>query len=154
MRIIIEDEVTTSKKDFFAFPCKTFKFQALPTNKFIIPLQQRDYDWSRGTSINELLADLDQHLINLPPSSAIPQDPATISNYYYSGTILCENQSNNNLKLIDGQQRITTISLLYLSLYLYYKSIDNSNEGEDIFRLLKKGGFGQILARLPGSFRQ
>lgn len=61
---------------------------------------------------------------------------------YFLGSILL-NKKDGVYEVIDGQQRITTISLLYLSLYLYYKSIDNSNEAEHIFRLLKKGGFGQ-----------
>jgi uncharacterized protein with ParB-like and HNH nuclease domain len=122
MRIIIEDEVTTSKNNFFAVPFKTFKFQTLPTKKFIIPFQQREYDWPKGTSINELLEDLDQHLLNLPPGGLpIPSDPATNSNYYYSGTILCENQNNDTLKLIDGQQRITTLYLLNFTAYLLTK---------------------------------
>ena len=122
MRIIIEDEVTTGKNNFFAVPFKTFKFQSLPTRKFIIPFQQREYDWPEGTSINELLVDLDQHLLNLPPGGVpIPPDPVTNSNYYYSGTILCENQNNDTLKLIDGQQRITTVYLLNFTAYLLSK---------------------------------
>lgn len=122
MRIIIEDEVTTGKNNFFAVPFKTFKFQSLPTRKFIIPFQQREYDWPEGTSINELLVDLDQHLLNLPAGGIpIPPDPETNSNYYYSGTILCENQNNDTLKLIDGQQRITTLYLLNFTAYLLTK---------------------------------
>jgi len=120
MKITIENDLTTSKENYFSFPFKTFKNQNLPTNIFTIPLQQRDYDWPNGEGIRDLLTDLDIHLNNLGVSNP-PATPSTLSDYYYAGTILCENQNNNSLKLIDGQQRITTLFLLNYAGYLLSK---------------------------------
>jgi uncharacterized protein with ParB-like and HNH nuclease domain len=120
MKITIENDLTTSKENYFSYPFKTFKNQNSPTNIFTIPLQQRDYDWPNGEGIRDLLTDLDIHLNNLG-SQIPPGVPATMSDYYYAGTILCENQNSNSLKLIDGQQRITTLFLLNFTGYLLSK---------------------------------
>ena len=58
MRIILEPEVTTSKKSFFAYPYYTFNGQISPTKYFKIPLLQRDYVWPKEESVKESIIGL------------------------------------------------------------------------------------------------
>jgi hypothetical protein len=103
MKITIEPDLSTSVECFFAFPFKTFKNQSKSTEILKIPLQQRDYDWGKkdedGNSIEGLLEDIEYHIRDNTDT-------------YFAGTVLLENQNNEILKLIDGQQRITTLYLL------------------------------------------
>jgi hypothetical protein len=109
MKITIEPDLCTAIDYFFANPSKTFKNQNNCTNFLKIPLQQRDFDWGNkdedGSCIEGLLEDLDYHINE-------SQD------IYFAGTVLLENQNADYLKLIDGQQRITTLFLLNYAGYL------------------------------------
>lgn len=109
MKITIEPDLSTSVEYFFASPAKTFKNQSQSTKILKIPLQQRDYDWGNkdeeGNSIEGLLEDMDYHINDSTDN-------------YFAGTILLENQNSDSLKLIDGQQRITTLFLLNFVGYL------------------------------------
>jgi hypothetical protein len=132
MRIILESEVATSKRNFFAFPFYTFNGQNRPTKYFKVPLLQRDYVWPKEGSVAELLTDLHEHIKQLSsPSVPIPKEPADNSVYYYTGTILCESQlsltgSSEEMALVDGQQRITTLYLMnYVGYLLSRFSLEN-----------------------------
>lgn len=58
---------------------------------------------------------------------------------YFLGTIVL-NGENGNFEVIDGQQRITTISLFFLALYLFYKkNIDAGEARTHIYKYLKTG---------------
>jgi len=122
MKILLESEVVTSKKNFFAYPYHTFNGQNNSTKYLIIPLLQRDYVWPEKGSVSELLLDLYHHVVNLPGNINTHTIHINNSDYYYTGTILCESQKGINinsedLSLVDGQQRMTTI---YLMNYLGY----------------------------------
>jgi hypothetical protein len=82
MRIILEPEVTTSKKSFFAYPYYTFNGQISPTKYFKIPLLQRDYVWPKEESVKELLNDLHHHIRGLQQIPPVPVDPINNSVYY------------------------------------------------------------------------
>lgn len=109
MKITIEPDLSTSVEYFFASPAKNFKNQSQATKILKIPLQQRDYDWGNkdqeGNSIEGLLEDMDYHINESTDN-------------YFAGTVLLENQNTDTLKLIDGQQRITTLFLLNFVGYL------------------------------------
>ncbi len=83
--------------------------------KYFIPKYQREYAWRRE-QVEELLNDLLEN-----------QDG------YFLGTILCVNKTVDTLKeeileIIDGQQRLTTISLLYAAIYKRYSEMDSDDE--------------------------
>lgn len=114
MKITIESDLATSISHFFAWKPKKFNNQNNPTEYFKIPLAQRDYDWGKinsdqhENSIIGLLEDLNYHI-------------KQSNEKYFAGTILLENQDANFLKVIDGQQRITTLFLLNFIGYLFAK---------------------------------
>lgn len=75
---------------------------------YVIPRYQREYTWSR-IQWDALLDDLlDNEL------------------HYFLGSIICINQSQDSLairelELVDGQQRMTTISILLAAIYDIFK---------------------------------
>src|SRR5690554_3262671 len=79
---------------------------------YTIPRYQREYTWSKG-QWDALFEDL---LENEPN--------------YFLGSIICINQSQDaltvqSLELVDGQQRMTTLSLLLTAIYQSYSAQPN-----------------------------
>ena len=79
---------------------------------YAIPRYQREYTWSRGQwdALFEDLLDNELH--------------------YFLGSIICINQSQDvltvqSLELVDGQQRMTTLSLLLAAIYQSYRTLPN-----------------------------
>nr|WP_314399367.1 DUF262 domain-containing protein [Pseudomonas lundensis] len=79
---------------------------------YAIPRYQREYTWSRAQwdALFEDLLDNELH--------------------YFLGSIICINQSQDaltvqSLELVDGQQRMTTLSLLLVAIYQSYRTLPN-----------------------------
>lgn len=79
---------------------------------YAIPRYQREYTWSRAQwdALFEDLLDNELH--------------------YFLGSIICINQSLDaltvqSLELVDGQQRMTTLSLLLAAIYQSYRTLPN-----------------------------
>ena len=80
-----------------------FKFLNCPSDRFIIPVYQRNYDWSTK-QCEQLFDDLLQ-IIKFNRKS------------HFFGSIVSthpKNSSKSDFFIIDGQQRITTISIFYI----------------------------------------
>ncbi|CAM3597800.1 DUF262 domain-containing protein [Erysipelothrix anatis] len=94
-------------------------------NVFSIPVYQRPYKWE-SVQIDELISDTLSYL--------------ETNEMFYSGTIYLSNSgqlnsSTNQYDIVDGQQRITTYTLLLLSLYSHANRL-NIQEETDI-RIIK-----------------
>ena len=90
-------------QDVKAFPV-SFYFNPDGATSFFIPKYQREYVWG-WSNWDALFNDLDES-----PSG------------HFLGSIICVNgqkdsMAGSKLELIDGQQRFTTISLLFCALY-------------------------------------
>ena len=93
-------------------------FFAIPNTQFTIPVYQRDYNWQEKhcqTLFNDIK--------NLADNSDI--------NSHFIGSIVFIHDGvyitgRTRLDIIDGQQRMTTLTLLFLALY--YKLKENGNE--------------------------
>ena len=79
---------------------------------YAIPRYQREYTWTRAQwdALFEDLLDNELH--------------------YFLGSIICINQSQDaltvqSLELVDGQQRMTTLSLLLAAIYQSYRTLPN-----------------------------
>ncbi len=88
---------------------------------YAIPRYQREYTWSTA-QWESLFDDVEEN------------DPG-----YFLGSIICINQSTDSLavqrlEVVDGQQRLTTLSLLFAALYSAMKahesSLDEDQRGE------------------------
>lgn len=103
-------------------------FLSVYGRRFIIPLYQRNYDWKRE-NCKQLFDDI-ENLIDKDLRS------------HFFGSIVFQLKDSDNFILIDGQQRITTISLLLLALLNYSKNekIDDDFDEEKINMCLETGG--------------
>lgn len=84
--------------------------------KFIVPDYQREFDWDEN-EINELLEDLE----DIKPNES-----------YFIGHMVFEGKfTGNEFKVIDGQQRITTITILLSVIrdLFYNKNFQNLGDG-------------------------
>lgn len=102
---------------------------------YAIPRYQREYTWNKS-QWESLFDDVQEN------------DPG-----YFLGSIICINQTTDTLavqrlEVVDGQQRLTTLSLLFAALYqslkLHEKDLDDDQRVELINLkrklVLKKGG--------------
>lgn len=81
---------------------------------FIIPIYQRNYDWKKD-NCKQLFDDLENLL------------KKNLETHFF-GSIVCKPEDMERVIIIDGQQRITTISLLLLAIFNYI--INNNIEVE------------------------
>ena len=98
-------------------------FQAYANFYFKVPKYQREYTWSYN-SWNDLYNDITEN-----------------SEGYFIGSIICVNiddSINPVLEIIDGQQRLTTLTLLLLAIYKQMKEYDINNSCDDIDQLKKQ----------------
>ena len=86
---------------------KLISIDDLLENNYIIPIYQREYSWSKD-NIYKLLNSINS------------------GNYIYLGNIIIEKKDETTYKIIDGQQRITT--LLLILYYLDFISYDDINK--------------------------
>lgn len=94
---------------------------------YYIPKYQREYVWTKW-NWEPLFDDIEESISS-----------------HFLGSIICINSQTDtslpaNIELVDGQQRMTTISLLYLSIYKYLsENIPENNDDERLELLsLKK----------------
>jgi hypothetical protein len=83
---------------------KEYKIQDILTEnkKYSIPSYQRPYSWTPD-NVTELLDDIYQ--------SHIANDPE-----YFVGSMICVTNGDNRFEVVDGQQRLTTLSLILAQL--------------------------------------
>ena len=113
-----------------ASQAKISKLIGYSEKQFIIPIYQREYKWSKS-NIEKLIEDLEEidinepnqnHFLNSIVYSKIEENPhasyigSRVEKYY----------------VIDGQQRLTTISLLLIAIRNFLKLYGNGNEAERI----------------------
>jgi len=102
-------------------------FLQAPNVQFIIPVYQRNYDWT-NTECTELLNDI---------ISVETEDRGT----HFIGSIVFVHEGTystsevKELVIIDGQQRLTTINILYVTLYRFAKENNKSQDAERLYNM-------------------
>lgn len=89
-------------------------------NKFLVPGYQRSYSWRVSTEgkekeVNQFLADLKDFIKDSKPSN------------YYFGHFILKKQENGKFDIVDGQQRLTTITIFLSAALERVKGFDLSN---------------------------
>ncbi len=82
---------------------------------FIIPIYQRNYDWKKE-NCKQLFDDLENLL------------KKNLDTHFF-GSIVCKPEDMERIIIIDGQQRITTISLLLLAIYNFIRDTELEVDG-------------------------
>ena len=84
--------------------------EILNTDSYVIPMYQRNYAWA-DQEINQLIDDVLDYQTQHPNNNR----------NYYIGTLVVYKQKDGSYEVIDGQQRLTTLSLL--AIYLKNESV-------------------------------
>lgn len=97
---------------------KVDKFLATNETTFAIPVYQRNYDWTL-TQCKQLLHDIIETGKNEKTNAHFIGSIVYVHDDVYTASGLTE------LTIIDGQQRLTTITLIYIALFRLAKQLDN-----------------------------
>lgn len=106
--------------------CRLIEYMEGSKKRFIIPVYQRNYDW-KIENCKQLFDDLIKVIVNNRRS------------HFFGSLVSVYNPSGRNTEflVIDGQQRLTTVSLLFLAMYnLISKGIivsDDDSLGKQIY---------------------
>lgn len=86
--------------------CRLIEYMEGSKKRFIIPVYQRNYDW-KTENCKQLYDDLIKVIVNDRRS------------HFFGSLVSVYNPSGRNTEflVIDGQQRLTTVSLLFLAMY-------------------------------------
>jgi uncharacterized protein with ParB-like and HNH nuclease domain len=102
-------------------------FLQAPNVQFVIPVYQRNYDWT-NTECKDLLNDI---------ISVETEDRGT----HFIGSIVFVHEGTystsevKELVIIDGQQRLTTINILYVALYRFAKENNKNQDAERLYNM-------------------
>lgn len=99
---------------------KVDDFLSANKTQFVIPVYQRNYDWSTS-QCNQLLDDILHVGSNVKLNAHFIGSIVYVHDDVYQATRLKE------LTIIDGQQRITTITLIYLVIYRLAMDLKNES---------------------------
>lgn len=107
-------ELNVSKKNVFEL------LRAMQSRKFVIPEYQRTYQWDK-----EQCETLWNDIVDFTENSK--------DENYFLGTIVYA-KDGNNLEVVDGQQRLTSLFLLLRGIYFKLDNMcsNNSDEQDDI----------------------
>lgn len=83
---------------------KLVRFMEGSDKRFVIPVYQRNYDW-KIENCKQLYDDLKKLIKNGHPS------------HFFGSIVSVHDYDSDERLIIDGQQRLTTVSLLFLAMY-------------------------------------
>lgn len=110
---------------------KTIKELLLSGNQFIIPRFQREYSWDKK-NYKEFLDDMLNCLI--------VDNERIIFDQYFLGTMLfvgdCFDGVKNEIDVVDGQQRLTTITILFSALSDRFIQSNQNTLSEQVFKYI------------------
>ena len=106
--------------------------------KYSIDYYQREYKW-RQKEILELLEDLEGKFSESYDHSHVQGQVAQYTPYFL-GSIVISEKANGEKFIIDGQQRLTSLTLLLI--YIHNQLPDNSDDRNDISNLIFSTSYG------------
>ena len=111
--------------------------ELLDNKKYSIEYYQREYKWGED-QIKQLLTDLEDKFYEKYQDG---HEGINVMNYppYFLGSIILVEKDNETF-IIDGQQRITSLTLLLIYLY---RMLDDSDLKGNISRFIQSTTFGQ-----------
>jgi len=89
-------------------------------NRIVVPRYQRNFDWGKN-EVQELMSDLE---------AAQKSDAGRL----FLGTFVFDNSTEGELRVVDGQQRLTTISLVLLAC----RTVAKKNKQYDLAQEIQK----------------
>lgn len=94
--------------------------------KYIVPRFQREYSWTKE-QIGELWNDI---IVSI----SIDENGNLVNAEYFIGSlVLVGDDKSISLQIVDGQQRLTTLTILLSALCDRFKAIEKSNISQSIY---------------------
>lgn len=103
------------------------KFLSVTETRFVIPIYQRNYDWS--------IAQCKQLLDDIKYVGRGIEDAHFIGSIVYIHDDIYTSTDIKELSIIDGQQRLTTLTLIYLAIYHLAIELNDENLKTRIYEL-------------------
>lgn len=97
------------------------RFLSQPDTQFVIPVYQRNYDWTES-QCKQLLTDI------LAAGYSEEITAHFIGSIVYIHDDVYSTSGIRELSIIDGQQRLTTITLIYIAIYRLLKSMGDQQK--------------------------
>lgn len=94
--------------------------------QFVIPIYQRDYEWTQ-TQCEQLLKDI------VIAGSAKSSNPHFIGSVVYVHDDIYTSSKIKELSIIDGQQRLTSLNLIYLAIYRHAIEVEDRALADEIY---------------------
>ena len=114
--------------------------EILTNNRFKIDVCQREYRWKRK-QIEAMISDLYSNFMRYYKQGDGMEEVETYGTYYMGPIVLCKD--SKGLSIVDGQQRLTSLTLLIVYLLHEEKELQLSEEqchSYDSYLYVKKGG--------------
>lgn len=115
-------------------------FLKIQDTRFVIPVYQRNYDWSR-----ENCADLFDDILEVGGSDELTSHFIG-SIVYLQDSLL--NTGTKNLTIIDGQQRLTTVTLLWAAIRRVLVEQGDESGADRIYRQYLVNEFAELESKL------
>jgi len=122
---------------------KVFPLEAIFEDKFIVDFYQREFVWQRK-QVEDLMMDLSTEFLKNWRNGDLPKAVASYDPYYM-GEIVLSLKEGERSSIIDGQQRITTLTLLLIYLVRTY---GNTPGFPDLKKLVYSDYYGEQLFNL------
>lgn len=125
-------------------------YQVFTGNRYKIDVFQRDYRWKRD-QIDALVSDLTSSFFNCYRLGDTQENVDRYDCYYMGPVVLC--QDEGSMSVVDGQQRLTSFTLLFI--YLQHKQVeygmmdDEDFINMDDFIFVKRGGKKTFVMDVP-----
>ncbi|MEB3309489.1 MAG: DUF262 domain-containing HNH endonuclease family protein [Snowella sp.] len=94
--------------------------------KYVVPRFQRAYSWSKE-QVKELWEDITSNI-------EINGEVISHEEYFIGALVLVGDDKSNVMQIVDGQQRLTTITILLSVLCERFKKLEKENLAEAIFK--------------------
>ncbi|MDO4796551.1 MAG: DUF262 domain-containing protein [Coriobacteriales bacterium] len=124
---------------------KVFSLELLFVDKFDVDFYQREYVWQRK-QVEDLVMDLSTEFLKNWRKGDELWD---VNSYdpYYMGEIVLSTKSGERSSIIDGQQRVTTLTLLLIYLVRTWGHLEDF-PADDMGKLIYKNYYGKKMFNL------
>ena len=119
---------------------ETQTVRELLNNRYTLDYYQREYNWQKE-QVEELLDDLTNKFLENYKETHDYEAVDNYSHYFLGSIVISKKAKTNKRSIVDGQQRLTTLTLLLI--HLYHIS-DNSADKSDIVDLICSEESGKI----------
>ena len=119
---------------------ETKTVRELLNNRYTLDYYQREYNWQNG-QVEELLDDLTNKFLENYKENHDYEAVDNYSHYFLGSIVVSKKEETNKRYIVDGQQRLTTLTLLLINLCQMF---DDTEDKPDITNLIFSEESGKV----------